>query len=384
MHTTQHRRDSRQCSPTRRCRQRRGAVIVLVAILLPVMIILAGFTINGALIQLRKTEMYVAADAAARAGGRELGVEQSESKAIARAQEFAARNKVGGVPVDLKPSDIVFGQSDRSGTSRYNFDPNGQFRNAMQVHVKRDGSHAGGPVPLLFPMPGVVSSVELGQSSISTQVQVDVCLVIDRSGSMAYASNETAQYPPAPKSAPPGWDFCDPAPPASRWLDLVQAVQVFDQALQDSPAVEFASLVTYADTAVIEQPLTTNYSLLENSLNKYTNSFCAGGTNIGGGILVGMNALAKNVPGRSGAIKVLLVMTDGKHNSGLDPVAAAKIAGKQNVMIFTVTFSNETDEARMKLVAKEGQGEHFHAKNGNELQDVFKKIAARLPVLLTE
>ncbi len=200
---------------------------------------------------------------------------------------------------------------------------------------------------------------------------------------MAYASNEVANYPPAPAAAPPGWDFCDPAPPASRWLDLVQAVRVFDSALQNSPAVEFAAMVTYADSARTEQGLTTNYSLLENSLNKYTNAFCAGGTNIGSGILVGMNTLAQNVPGRNGSIKVLLVMTDGKHNTGLDPVVAAKLAAKQNVMIFTVTFSDEADQSRMKRVAQEGQGEHFHARNGSELEEVFKKIAARLPVLLT-
>ncbi|GIW99204.1 MAG: hypothetical protein KatS3mg111_2537 [Pirellulaceae bacterium] len=367
-----------------RSRPRQGAILVMVALLLPVMVILAGFTINMALLQLRKTELFVAADAAARAGGREMGMAKSSAEAVARAQQFAALNTVGGTPVDLQPGDIEFGQSTRNGLDRYVFDPQGVFKNAMRVTVSRDDSHAGGPVDLLFPMPGVDTSVPLSQTSVSTQVQVDIAIVVDRSGSMAYASDEIAKYPPAPKSAPPGWDFCDPAPPNSRWLDLVAAVDVFTQQLSQSATAELASLVTYADTALIEQPLTIDYALINLNLSKYTQRLCAGATNIGGGILAGMTSLTLGATQRHGAVKVIIVMTDGKHNTGIDPLVAAKTVAAQGIMIFSVTFSDEADQARMRAVAQEGQGKHFHASNGAELKDVFLEIAKQLPVLITE
>ena len=69
--------------------------------------------------------------------------------------------------------------------------------------------------------------------------------------------------------------------------------------------------------------------------------------------------LSKNV--RPFAVKTMVVMTDGLHNSGGDPVAAAKKAAKKNITINTVTFSTEADFARMKAVAEATGGKHFHA-----------------------
>ncbi len=368
----------------RRHARRRGAVLVLVAFLLPVFIILAGFAINSAMLELRKTELFIAADAAARAGGRELTVAQSQSVAQTRAIEYAAKNTVAGTSFTLDPNDIVFGKSTRTGLGRYTFTPNSANANALQITARRDSNSADGPIQLPFPMPGTSQYLDMSQVSTSTQVQVDIALVIDRSGSMAYASNEPAVYPPAPSNAPPGWNFCDPAPPKSRWLDVVAAVQVFNQELQSSPSDELAALVTYADSAKIDKQLTTNYAAINSGMSVYTNSLCSGSTNIGGGINAGVNALATSPQRRNGAVKVLVVLTDGIHNTGTDPVKAAKAAGAQGVMIFTVTFSDEADQARMIQVAKAGQDKHWHATNGSQLSSVFAEIAQRLPTLITE
>lgn len=87
---------------------------------------------------------------------------------------------------------------------------------------------------------------------------------------------------------------------------------------------------------------------------------------------------------RSGAAKVLIVMTDGKHNTGTDPIAAAKTAAAGGIMIFTVTFSDEADQIRMQQVASIGNGKHFHASTAAQLKTVFQKIAQALPTLLTQ
>ena len=52
---------------------RRGAVIVLMVLLLPVALLMSAIAINLAYIELARTEMIIATDAATRAGGREIG-----------------------------------------------------------------------------------------------------------------------------------------------------------------------------------------------------------------------------------------------------------------------------------------------------------------------
>ncbi len=370
--------------PTTTKPHRRGAVIVLIALLLPVMVILAAFVINMAYVELKRTEMYIAADAAARAGGRELTVTRSQALARAKAQAIAEQNEVAGDPLTLADGDIVFGTANRTGTGRYNFTAGGANPGAMQVNARRTASAPDGAIPLVLPQILGRNHVETVRTAISTQVEVDIALVIDRSGSMAYAANEVAQYPPLPAAAPPGWFFCDPAPPNSRWLDVVAAVNVFSTELAASPTDELVSLITYADSATLDLPLTSTYSDLNVGMHPYTLALCPGKTNIGGGIVAGLNTLVSDPNQRAGAVKVIVVLTDGIHNIGTNPVTAATAAGGQGVLIFSVTFSNEADITRMQQVATEGKGQHFHATSGSDLSSVFTEIAKQLPTLLTE
>jgi Ca-activated chloride channel family protein len=53
-------------------------------------------------------------------------------------------------------------------------------------------------------------------------------------------------------------------------------------------------------------------------------------------------------------------------------------------MIFTVTFSDEANQAAMQQVASIGLGKHFHAPNAASLIAVFGEIAKFLPTLITE
>lgn len=56
-------------------------------------------------------------------------------------------------------------------------------------------------------------------------------------------SYKISMDPPDPSSAPAGWDFGDPVPPNARWLDLIAAVQVFNNELTASPQEELLSSV---------------------------------------------------------------------------------------------------------------------------------------------
>ena len=355
--------------------------MVLVAIMLPVLFLLAAFAINITFTQLVRTELQIATDVSGRAAGRVFAFTGDPDQAFAAAQAVAQRNTIAGQPLDLTPSDLEFGFAERlSLDDRYSFQVGGTA-NAVRLTTS---SFAAGPgaTPFLLGMTPV-AQINPAKSAISTQVELDIALVIDRSGSMAYAANEVAAYPPAPAAAPVGWDFGDPIPPNARWLDTISAVQVFLGAMQDTPQAERVALATYNTNANIDVLATTDYSQVISALSSYSTAFQSGGTNIGGGMHQGLNALGHAGTTRPWATKVVIVMTDGIHNYGTNPRSAAYKAADQAVIVFTVTFSNEANQNLMQQVAAIGTGLHFHATSASQLQDAFREIARQLPTLLT-
>ncbi len=367
-----------------RTHNRQGAVVPMLAILLPVILVLAAFAINIAYLELNRTEMVIAADAASRATAREFMLSNDKAAARAKGRDAASRNLIGGKPLQLKKGDFVFGQSSRSDvTNRYSFTAGGTYPNAVEVTANRTDSSLDGPLKLLMPNPFLISSIESSQVSRSNQIEVDIALVIDRSGSMAYAANEPAVYPPIPAAAPSGWFFNGPAPNPSRWRDAVGAVNVFLNELSNSPIDEMVGLITYNGNVNIDQTLTNDYDQIRASLQSYSNLFTSGQTNIGGGIAAGQNCFAIST-GRPFAARIMIVLTDGIDTAGSDPIGAAIAANNEDIMVFTITFADEADQATMQTVASSAQGKHYHAGNATNLSDVFKDIARQLPILISK
>ncbi|MCA9059362.1 MAG: VWA domain-containing protein [Planctomycetaceae bacterium] len=366
--------------------RRQGAIVVMVAILLPMLLILAAYAVNSAWMELSRTQAVIAADSATRAAGRTYSLTGDVAQARTRANQAAALNPVAGKPMTISNSDFVVGTSARSGsTGRYNFTAGGSNPNALRVSIRNLSSNANGEIKFL--LPGILgpSGYEVSKTAVSTRVEVDLAFVVDRSGSMAYASNEKAVYPPIPKAAPAGWFFDDPAPNPSRWRDLVSATDTFIAEMNKSVLSEYVALVTYGDKANVECNPTSNYSQIRNGIDKYTKSFPSGKTNIGAGLNQAVNVLG-GASGRPFASKVIVLMTDGIRTPGLgpNPVSVASAAAKDGIITFTITFSNEADQTEMKKVAAAGNGQHFHAVDAASLKAVLQNIIRILPTVITE
>jgi uncharacterized protein with von Willebrand factor type A (vWA) domain len=127
--------------------------------------------------------------------------------------------------------------------------------------------------------------------------------------------------------------------------------------------------------------LTKNYIKIGTALDLYTNHCNLGSTNIAGGIARGVEASMTN--SRLFATKVMIVLTDGIDTTNSDPVGGAKLATAYDIMIFTITFSDEADQATMKQVAAVGRGKHYHASNASALKQIFQDIARQLPILIS-
>lgn len=376
----------KRVNQTPMCQSRRGIMVTLFAVCLPVMLILCAFCINVAYMELARTELQVATDAATRAAGRRLTLDRSQQAAINEGIDAASRNFVGGDALQLRQDDFEFGESTRDSlSSRYVFTPTTGRANAVRVNGRRTADSAGGELQLFFSNFASVDDFSTSQTGTSTQIELDIAVVIDRSGSMAYgiydATPTTVFYPPS--SAPADWFFGDPAPPDCRWRDTLSAVEVFMSELDATPQEEYVTVLTYTDQSTTDVDFTSDYRDLGMSLDRYTQSYDSGATNIGGGIVGGINALASTGGSRPWAAKAIIVLTDGRQTEGLDPVTAAERAVAEGITVYTVTFSNEADKSKMAAVAAKGLGKHIHANSPADLIQAFREIGKNLPTLIT-
>ena len=363
---------------------RRGATLVLIMLLLPVMLSIAALAINMGYMELTRTETQIAVDAATRAASFEYAKTQDAGLALVAAQSVAAKNKIANTTLPLGANDLVLGTAIRpTATGRYSYSPGGVTPNAVWIRSDTLQNNAQTLIQPLFPIPTPFNFRPL-REAISVQCEMDIALVVDRSGSMAYSASEPAVQGVPPSNAPAGWAFGNPVPPNARWLDLIAGVQAFTNVLNTSGILERVSLVTYNHGVTLESPLSTNYATFPGIFSAYSLAYQAGGTAIGDGILVGMNSLLDPATTRPQATKVIVVMTDGIHNWGTSPDSAAWICKSNNVIIYSVTFSFEADQATMQNAAAISGGSNIHAVNGPQLITAFMDIARALPSILIQ
>ena len=361
-----------------------GAIMPLLCLVLPILLVFSAMAINVAYIQLAHTQLQVSTDAAARAAGRSFFLTQDITEALIKALEAGEMNPVCGESLRFQLDDLETGVSIRpNASSRYDFVPSSANCNALRLAGNRTSASLNGAVRTLLPTFIGTTHLELTAHAVSSQPTVDLVLVMDRSGSMAFAANEpTSSNPPA--AAPPGWGFGDAVPNNSRWLDAVDGIVELLLELQQSPQPEYVGLATYSNNASLDILLTDNYINTTNGMDYYSQSFSGGSTNIAAGIDAGQACFSTSPGARAYASKVIVVLTDGIVTQGTSPVQAATSAAANGVSVFTVTFSNEADIPLMQAVAAAGKGQHFHAVSREDLLTVFGSIGRNLPNLITK
>ena len=418
---------------------RRAAVVPMFAILLPVIAIISFIAINIAYMQLTKTELKIAADAAARAGSRAMSDSQNLTVAIQTAQDAGQLNSVAGQPLVLSineaDNEIVIGSSERQDVNgRYDFETltqadvdAGSQPNAMRINASLTNS-------LLFAINGQTDWMPTA-TSVAAQVDRDIALVVDRSGSMAYfydedflfehitalhedASNGITQaeydlavadyqgatvsnnslrdreYVPSILNLLTGdlrvyaetlnseYRSQSAAPTHSSWDLLEQAMEVFFDTLELTDQIEQVSVASFNSNAESNLTLTTDLDTAENSI---VGLYPTGGTAIGDGLTVALPTLSSS-NSRPFAVKTVVIFTDGVNRSGSNPaqVAMNVLAMQPDLIIHTVTFSDGADITAMRQVAAAGNGRHYHANDGERLKEIFREIAATVPTIITE
>ena len=363
---------------------RRGATMLAVMAMLPFLLILAAMAINISYVQSVQTKTQMITDAATRAAGNTYGENESKADAIAAGQAISAANPIEGVTITLDASDFEFGVSKRAGSDgRYRF-TNASRGNSVRLTTNSFASGAGEALRPAFALFGNDSEIRPVDTAVHTQLALDVAIVVDRSGSMAFSANEDSRSGSPPASAPPEWNFDGPVPPNSRWLGVVEAVNGFCDELEDTYSSEQASLSSYATESSTQEILLTSYGGVREGLDAISADFEGGRTNIGDGILEGIAALNDPSRSRSWASKVMVLLSDGNHNTGTEPSVAVEQAISNQVSIYTVSFSDEANETLMADIANQTGGTHYNAVNSAQLNAAFRDIARSLPSILTQ
>ena len=159
--------------------------------------------------------MRCVADLSARAAAGELSRTEDMAAARTAAKDVAAQNHVGGRSMTLRDQDIVFGRSVRQTSGVWTFQANATPFNSIRVNVSRTNASADGPVRLFFGHFYNREAFEPELSATCSFLDVDICLVLDRSSSMKLFNSETAGFMDSSDSR-----FCEAPHADSRWVSL--------------------------------------------------------------------------------------------------------------------------------------------------------------------
>ena len=367
---------------------RRGATAVMVVIILPVLMLFVGFSVDLAYMQLTRAELRAATDLAAKAASSELAATGSEAMAIAKGQQVASANTVAGDGLTLDSNDFVFGHSTRSVTGKWVFTANESPTNAVQVNGRRTSLAPDGHVELFFSGLIAGGGFETTADATSAFINADICLVLDRSSSMKLAVSN-------PATGMGGGDprDCEVPWPDSRWMALDNAIALFINEMDTTLAYEQVAVVTFASdntkcgftnqAATLDQPLTTDLANVTSAMGNLSSTVWGGNTetSVGMGLaraeLMGPNA-------RETAHKIMVVLTDGAYTNGVHPETEAAAAFSEDIQVHTVTFGSCPANviSDMQDTAIAGGGNHYHAPDAATLGNVFAEIAGSIAILI--
>jgi Flp pilus assembly protein TadG len=369
--------------------RRKGAIAVLVAVLMIIFLMAVAFSVDVGYMQLSRTRLRIATDAAARAAGEALTRTQDLPSAIQAAHDLAGANEVAGDPLLLDDADILVGSASKQANGSWAFTEGGTPVNSIRVVGRRTRSAPSGSIPLLFGRVFNVFDYETTQTSTAVRMDRDICLVVDRSSSMKLSLTDTQSN--MSTSSP---RFCQPPQSDSRWAALAVAVADFNAALASTPQIEHVGLASFAsnytacgvtnNASEINQQLSSAVNAVNTAMANISARKFNGNTNIAAGLQNGINVLTNPATARPYALKTMILLTDGIRTDGGDPMDLTDDAVAQDITIHTITFGDSADQAEMQDIAAATGGKHYHAPDAQRLREVFQEIALTMLVTLTE
>jgi hypothetical protein len=305
--------------------------------------------------------------------------------ARAYAIQIAGMNSVAGTPLTLKNGDVEVGRSARNSAGKWVFTNNGKPANAVRVTAGRTKSSKNGPVGLFFGSLIGTPTFQPVTTATASFLNVDICLVLDRSTSMKQTITETGSLYSSDSR------FCKVPNSQSRWVALDSAVRVFLSELADTDADEHIAIASYScdgcgfsasdcgistKASSLDCALTGDLTKATKAMDTLSTTVWNGHTFIEAGINQGLAAITDPKLARPSAEKMMIVLTDGRQNVG-NALNAAHNCADAGITVHTITCADSADQVLMEEVAEITGGEHFHAPSAAALKKIFRELAAQ-------
>lgn len=154
-------------------------------------------------------------------------------------------------------------------------------------------------------------------------------------------------------------------------------------------------VVLYAGESFTQTPITSDKNIVKRTISEIKWGQLESGTAIGMGLGSSVNRL-KDSEAKS---KVIILLTDGVNNSGnIDPRTATELAKELGIKVYTIGLGTngmadfpfakdprtgklqfrkqqvEIDEALLKYIASETEGQYFRATNNTKLKEIYDEI----------
>lgn len=376
--------------PTAARDHRVGGIVVLLLVAMPVILGFFVLMVNTSWMQLSRTELRVATDAAVGAGVYTLGNYGLREKATAAAQQAAQKNLVAGEPLLLADTDVKFGISSPDSTGLWQFveqtvpdDP----VNSVRVTGRRVAGSPSGPVPMLFNGMFKFSGFEPAVSGAATLDGRQYVLVLDYSASMMFPMD----FDDFPASWPEKKIVEDRTLGStigdenfskihlSRWTAMKIAVHAFLDALEETPENEIVSMGfigSYRGLAA-----TGTYQSLRDAMK-----FCnfRGGSNIALGMYKAAAPIIQTAPSTS---RRMLLITDAHYTNGpWSEKVAQKFREKHNFDVHVIAPGALSYGYQLARFRSYGSTTH-RVSTGKELQTLMKSLIiteGAVPTVRTE
>jgi Mg-chelatase subunit ChlD len=330
-----------------------------------VFVVTAAITVDFAYMQLVRTELRTSTDAAAKAGAETLARTQDGNAAIAAAIAVARANKVAQKPYTITSGDVLLGRVVPQANGVWGFSQGATPFNAVRVNGRVGQGGSFQSLPLLF-------SSNLGHGPFSThtfatagQAEVEVCLCLDRSGSMTekISRNKT------------------------RWQALNSAISIFLTEAGRVATPPRTALVTWSSSASLDFALPSpvgyswesNRSSIENTLSRISPN---GTTNPSSGLDIAMSTLM-GINGRGYSNKVIILLTDGEANAGPDARTRAVMARDNKIQVHCISMIPQ-QTSLLDDIANTTGGESYTTTDTAALEAAFRELARNLPIALVE
>jgi Ca-activated chloride channel family protein len=154
------------------------------------------------------------------------------------------------------------------------------------------------------------------------------------------------------------------------------------------PSAE-VGLVSFNTKSTLQAPLSTDRGAVSAALD---NLRAGGGTAIGEGITAALDELARSVastPEASRPPALIVLLTDGSNNAGIDPQAAADNARAVSVPVVTVGIGQRdkatfvhgqqvdgVDEAVLQGIADSTGGKYYYAQASGQLSQIYSSLGS--------